>query len=398
MRHESGSKALLFFLAARNLLDRPLTTSFLVAAIATGTGFQIPVAANLLGYRQECLKEAIVIGEGDVRIRSASARTIEEVSRVASEIARRPEVLAVTPVLTFAGAVGRKGKFHGVAVNGIDGGAARPPYRMVRGEQIRPGDAHGILVGSELAEILQVKPGDEIQLRVVLSLDSDLLGEDTTGRYSMVIRGITGGVFYGYKTVFVDRAFLATEAGMPNQATSIYVHTRSHNSAPATAAALRKSLPEAFVRSWTDDSAYLKSAIGAIEAISTVTTGMVIIAVAIPVLALLYISVLARRRDIALLMGIGFTRGEVFTVFLFQTLCVGFLGLGVGALLAYGLMGWFQVHPLFAWQGFVVRPIASLQSSLPPAAAVLGAALLAGVYPALRAARLDPAIILRSTD
>jgi ABC-type lipoprotein release transport system permease subunit len=185
---------------------------------------------------------------------------------------------------------------------------------------------------------------------------------------------------------------------MPNQATSIYVHTRRHESAVGTAAALRKTFPDAFVRPWTEDSAYLRSAIGSIEAIGAVTTGMVIIAVAIPVLALLYISVLARRRDIALLMGIGFTRFEVFYVFLLQALCVGVVGLGLGELVAYGLVSWFQAHPLFAWQGFVVRPIASLQSSIQPACSVLGAAVVAGVYPAIRAASLDPATILRSSD
>jgi ABC-type lipoprotein release transport system permease subunit len=61
----------------------------------------------------------------------------------------------------------------------------------------------------------------------------------------------------------------------------------------------------------------------------------------------------------------------------------------------YGLILYFQGHPIFEWQGFVIRPVLERSCFLQPVLIALGAAILAGVYPALRASRLDPAPVFR---
>lgn len=56
---------------------------------------------------------------------------------------------------------------------------------------------------------------------------------------------------------------------------------------------------------------------------------------------------------------------------------------------------YFDQRPIFSHAGFVVRPELNLVSLLIPVLSVLGAALLAGVWPAVRAARANPAKILK---
>jgi putative ABC transport system permease protein len=145
-----------------------------------------------------------------------------------------------------------------------------------------------------------------------------------------------------------------------------------------------------------DDSQYLASSVSSVDALSAVSHAMVVSAVVIPVWALLYVHVLARRRDIGVLGALGLGRLELFLTFLAQALIVSVAGAILGCGLGYGLVRWFTAHPIFEWYGFVIRPVVSARAFIEPALIVVGAAVLAGVMPAVRAARLDPARILRS--
>ena len=119
------------------------------------------------------------------------------------------------------------------------------------------------------------------------------------------------------------------------------------------------------------------------------------LAVGLPMAALLYIHSLHRRRQVALLAAIGIGRGEIFVSFLLQALFVGLTGIALGCPIGYALVRYFRAHPIFEMEQFVLRPVLAAGSFVLPALTVRGVTLLSGVYPAWRAARLDPAEILR---
>lgn len=423
-RRAGASLGLLFFLAQRSLIERPLTASLLVLAVAVGVGFQIPNTANLHGYSAELLEQGITSGFGDVRVMPAKGALFEDGDALAAQLAGYPHVIAAVPLLSMAGAVARDGTPLVAPVLGVSSTAPRAPYRIASGGPIAPGDRDGVLLGTALARRLELGVGDPVELRVILSSpDADLPSQSAQDllrdgcslglpidcsrlaeaaapdvrlrRYTMVIRGLVVGTFSAYEAVFVDRAFLADQAESPRSATHVLVFTDDHQRARPVAAHIGADHPEVRASAWMDDSPHLKSAVDSAEAVSTVSHGMVVTAVVIPVWALLYIDVLHRRREVGLLGALGFRRREVFAAFLLQALLVGLAGVAAGALIGYGLIRYFQAYPIFDADGFVIRPLLTLGSFLEPAAVVLAATVVAGVYPAWRAARLDPAKILR---
>ena len=104
---------------------------------------------------------------------------------------------------------------------------------------------------------------------------------------------------------------------------------------------------------------------------------------AVGVANIMVISVLERRSEIGLRRALGATKGHIRTQFLSEAILLAFLGGAVGV--AVGVIstavyastkGWAVVIPPLAWGGGI------------GAASLIGA--VAGLWPALRAARLSP--------
>ncbi|MFC4531132.1 ABC transporter permease [Sphaerisporangium dianthi] len=102
------------------------------------------------------------------------------------------------------------------------------------------------------------------------------------------------------------------------------------------------------------------------------------------------ISVLERRKEIGLRRSLGATRGQIRVQFLTESLLLSLLGGVVGAVLGAGATA---AYSLAKGLPVVVPPWAVGSAAL--AALLIGT--LAGIYPAMRAARLAPTVALAAT-
>ncbi|WPD18617.1 ABC transporter permease [Thermaerobacter composti] len=142
----------------------------------------------------------------------------------------------------------------------------------------------------------------------------------------------------------------------------------------------------------TFDLSELAGAIGQVTALLTMVIGSIagiaLVVGGVGVMNIMLVSVTERTREIGLRMALGATRGNILLQFLIEAMLItgtgGVIGIGLGTGLAWGIAALAGWPPRVSVLTVVVAVLFSLFVGV-----------VCGIYPARRAARLDPMEALR---
>jgi lipoprotein-releasing system permease protein len=142
-------------------------------------------------------------------------------------------------------------------------------------------------------------------------------------------------------------------------------------------------------------NAQLLTALQSQDSSALMIEAFVVIAVALGIASVLGVSVIQKSRQIGILKATGTSTGTVLRIFLAQGALVGIVGSALGCLLGT-LMGWGFAAAVKNPYGESLFPIELTPGLFALASAVaIATAVAASVAPALHAARLDPAAVIR---
>ena len=293
----------------------------------------------------------------------------------------------------------------GVSLRGIEVErevtVSRVHERLAEGEWLDPSEAHGVVLGRRLAQILEVRPGDEL---VVLSQGAD--GSIANDLYT--VRGVLGTVADATdrSAVFMNGDAFRQLMVMPKGAHQIVVRRPEALPLEAAAAQVQALVPELDVRSWRQLMPTIASMIDSVRSIIYVIFFIAYIAVGILILNAMLTAVFERIRELGVLKALGMSPGQVLALMALETALQAMIAIMVGVTLSLPAMLYLSrvgvdVGALggTSMAGLAMRPVwygvYNLDSFPGPIVVLLVITFLAALYPALKAAWIRPVEAIR---
>lgn len=360
----------------------------LIVVISIMTGFDIEIKEKIIGT----YSHIIVLKEGGIK----------NPERVANILNKEEHVMATSPFIDGQAFLKYQDDVIGVLLRGLDEkreGSVSNVKEYIDSKKLSFGK-NGIIVGKELAKALRLKKGDKITLFSPYAnkkKEFTVSGTFTSGRYD-----------YDANIVFTS---IADAKALFNRSSvsGIGVKVDNEFNAYTIKRALQKVFRHPFtVKTWMDLDRNLMRALAIEKKMMFIILALIIVVACFNIASSLIMQVLEKTKDIGILRAMGATGFDIKAIFIFLGFSTGILGVffgsALGILIARNInaiadyverMTGLELFPsdIYYLSSIPVKIVASDVGVI--AALSLGLAVIASLYPAWKASRLNPVDAIR---
>ncbi len=398
------SETFISLITVISILGVMIAVITLTVTIAVMTGFEEAIRDRLLGINAHIVLYKLGEPLGDYQ------KLIPELMRVEG-------VQSVAPTVYGQAILTSGSRVSGVVIRGVDPDRVEGvvtirqfikegdlgDLKTLHSVQIkdRTVELPGVILGTRLAGQLGAMVGDPIQ---VLSP----LGKPTPiGVIPKVRRFVVTGLFdsgwheYDSSLAYMHLSEAQRFFGLEDVVTSIEIRVLDVDRAQEIARRIKRRLGSSYVtEDWSRLWPNLFSALRLERWVYTLVLLLMVLIAAFNIVSTLIMVVMEKRKDIAILQSMGATRSSIRRIFLIKGCVIGAVGTGLGVLLGLGICLLIQRYQfielpkdVFLISEVPVR-ISALYFAMVGAASLL-ICLLASVYPARQAAKLEPVEVIR---
>ena len=380
--------------------------------ITLGVMALIVVLSVMNGFEQE-LKGRILGMVSHVTVSSYGNR-LRDWPSLRERVLQDPEVIGAAPYVDAEAMLSNKGAVSGTIVRGIlpelEPEVSEIHEHMVFGslDELKAGE-YGIILGTGLADTLDVAPGDRVTMITPQSTVSPVGFLPRLRRFRVVGLFEIGVYEYDRSSALIHAADASKLFRMDGAMSGLRLKVADMDKAPEVRYHLAGELGgDYWVSDWTRRHSNYFKAVKTEKTVMFIILSLIVAVAAFNIVSTLVMVVTDKQSDIAILRTLGLSPASVTAVFMVQGALIGLIGTLIGVVLGVlvasnidviipALERFFQTR--FLPPG--VYPIAELPSEMKVDEVVRIAllsfvlSLLATIYPALRAARTKPAEALR---
>lgn len=393
-----------------------LIAKFSAIGIALGVAVLIVGLSAMNGFERELNQRilAVVPHAEILSAPNATDPTIHHWQNLEKRLQQNVQIKGISPFVSFTALVENGSKLKVVQVKGIEKQAEDRVSSLGNFVQEQGWDKFGkeggLVLGSGIARELDVKAGDWVTLLISQQNGDEQLAQPTRERVQITaILRLDGQLDYSYALLPLAQAqeFLTYK---PDQITGVELKLDDPFSVKNLDLSMLNDYPQMlYIQNWIGKFGYMYRDIQLIRTVMYIAMVLVIGVACFNIVSTLIMAVKDKQGDIAIMRTLGANNAFIKRIFIWYGLQAGMkgclIGIVLGIILALNLttfiqgIEWIVGKKLLSGDVYFVDFLPSelhWLDVLMVLVAALALSLIASLYPASRAAKLQPAQVLSS--
>jgi ABC-type lipoprotein release transport system permease subunit len=403
---------MLFSIAWRNIWRHPGRSGVLIASIVAGMWAGIMVSSWANGLIEQRVNNVINEELTHAQIHHPEFLTerepgmyIEPYDEIITFLDTDSRVQAYSSRTLLDGMIQSAATTSGVRIFGVDKEMEKETttfhQNLTEGVYLNSDLRNPVFIGEMLINKLNVEIGD----RIVLTFQN-IENEITSGAFT--VSGIfrTGQKLYDEQTVYVNREDLSDLVASQPLYHEIAIMLHDRNQGKPLVSDINEQFSSVTAETWIELSPEMRYMTQASGSYMFYIMIVILFALAFGILNTMTMAIFERMRELGMLMAIGMNKSRVFVMIMLESVMLTLTGAAVGMFVGYLTVNYFNRNGLDLtaiggdsfeiWgYGALVYPYVNPEEYLYVMFLVIVTALLAAIYPALKALKLVPGEVVR---
>ncbi len=401
-------------IAWRNVWRNKLRSAIVIVAVTLGLIGGILSDALMKGMSEQRVENAINNEVADLQIHNPkflenneAQFTVENAKVIIDSLKNTQNMAGYSPRFKIVGMASTSASGVGVSVIGVDAAKEMQTTKVYKRMDsastfLQKKRGTPIVVGAKLAEKLKVR----LRKKIILTFQ-DKEGNLVGGAFRIVGIFKTSNTMFDESTVFVRRSDLASLSGFSPDATNeIAVRLQNHEQAQALSDKLSAQFKSLSILSWKEISPDLAMMTDFMDQMMYIFLMIILLALGFGIVNTMLMVVLERIKELGMLMAIGMNKWRVFMMIMYETVLLSVSGGILGMIVSSGILSFWTKKGLdlsvvskgleaFGYSSVIYPQIeTSFYAGLSLLVILTG--ILASIYPARKAIKLDPAEAIRT--
>ncbi len=374
-----------FYLILKDLKTNWKMFALLVLAISIGSTTFMVTMGTMKWWEQTMIDRTVNIVTGHLIVEPRENEDyVTNVKSIENKLKLMPGAVGAAPRINSDGIIIRKTEEERSSILGIvpskENRVTILSTKIQEGSFISDNDRKNIVLGDNLADKLNAKVGDKVQVIFNNGVERDYK-----------IKGLvhTDMDYIDSGMIILNLDEIRDVFILKDQATEIGIRITNPDEAEEMKYLVMQQNVHGTVKTWIDKVEFVRALMEQYYVLSLVMGAITLFAASIAVVVMLYITVINRIHEIGILKAIGGRNSFILYVFLGEAIVVGIFGVIFGNIFGYSAILYLILNPMYDPVYGYFSAVYSLNVAVTSSTVTFLTCVIAGTYPAIKASKIN---------